>query len=126
MIDSTMNERFAALGYRLILAEDEDGVWVASARRLDTGDPFGPPMPADRGEEAAALLAGWLEWQRAHANALAALQAAEGAYNRHVAEAALGTTTDEAGRASQREALSRLDACRSQLDQVREQRPWPH
>ena len=71
-----MNHRFEALGFRVHLTED-DGVWVATARRLDTGDAFGPPVPGDRADEAAESLASWLEWQHAHTHALQALQTAE-------------------------------------------------
>ena len=54
-----MDHRFEALGFRVQLTEDE-GVWVATARRLDTGDTFGPPVPADqrrRGHRTAGALA---------------------------------------------------------------------
>jgi hypothetical protein len=67
-----MNERFAALGYRVHLAED-DGVWIATARRLDGGEAFGPPFPGDRADEAAEALARWPEWQHAHSGALVRL-----------------------------------------------------
>lgn len=125
MLDSAIASRFASLGFRLLLAEDEDGVWVASARRLDTGDPFGPPVPGDVAAEAADLLARWLEWQQAHAGALAALQAAEGHYNRLVAELALGSGGDHVGEGRLRVALDQVDASRGRLDLVRGQRPWP-
>ncbi|MGE3190849.1 MAG: hypothetical protein AB7N90_14300, partial [Vicinamibacterales bacterium] len=105
MVDSAIEARFTTLGYRLLLAEDEDGVWVASARRLDTGDPFGPPVPGDGPDEAAEMLARWLAWQQAHAGALAALQAAEGQYNRLVAESALCSGGDHAGEGRLRAAL---------------------
>jgi hypothetical protein len=42
-----MHERFTALGYRVHLAED-DGVRIATAHRLVSGDAFGPPFPDDR------------------------------------------------------------------------------
>jgi len=119
-----MNERFAALGYRVHLTED-DGVWIATARRLDSGDAFGPPIPGDDAGEAAASLAGWLEWQRAHTTALAALQAAESVYHRLAADS-FGTVDGDARRAAVREALARVDNLRRQLDDVRGNRPWPH
>lgn len=118
-----MDQRFEALGYRVQLTEDE-GVWVATARRLDTGDMFGPPMPADRAEEATDQLARWLEWQRAHTSALQALQHAESAYHRLSADrhAAAG----DGDRAAIRAALVDVDDRRRSLDEVRARRPWPH
>jgi hypothetical protein len=117
-----MDERFLTLGYQVQLTEDE-GVWVASARRLDTGDIFGPPVPGDRAEEAAELLARWLEWQRAHTSALGALQDAEADYHRLAAAAF--APPDEEQRRARGSALLRVDELRRQLDDVREQRPWP-
>lgn len=117
-----MDQRFEALGFRVQLTEDE-GVWVATARRLDTGDMFGPPMPADRAEEASDQLAGWLEWQHAHAVALQALQAAEAAYHRLSAGRFSAGDSD---RAPLRAALAALDERRQALDAVRARRPWPH
>ena len=118
-----MDHRFEALGYRVQLTEDE-GVWVASARRLDTGDAFGPPMPADRADEAIDQLARWLEWQQTHAAALRALQAAESTYHRLSADRfAAANGTD---RAARRLALATLDERRRLLDEVRARRPWPH
>lgn len=119
-----MTDRFEALGYRVHLAEDE-GVWVATARRLDSGDTFGPPVPADRADEAADLLARWLEWQHAHTTALTALQTAETAYHRLAADG-FAPADAEARRAALREALMRVDDRRRELDAVRGQRPWPH
>jgi hypothetical protein len=119
-----MNDRFETLGYRVQLTE-EDGVWVASARRLDTGDAFGPPVPADRAEEAAESLARWLEWQHAHTAALHALQSAETAYNRLAAER-FAAADNQAHRIALRDALVSLDDRRRELDNVRGQKPWPH
>jgi hypothetical protein len=116
-----MNDRFTALGYRVHLTED-DGVWIATARRRDTGDAFGPPIPADRADEAADSLAGWLEWQRAHTMALTALQAAENVYHRLAADR-FSTVDDDARRAAVREALVRVDDLRRELDDVRGRKP---
>jgi hypothetical protein len=118
-----MDHRFESLGFRVQLTEDE-GVWVATARRLDTGDMFGPPVPADRADEAAELLARWLEWQQAHTTALNDLQAAESIYNRLAADrfSAAGDTA----RAALRAALADIDERRQRLDEIRGQRPWPH
>ena len=117
-----MDERFLTLGYQVQVIEDE-GVWVASARRLDTGDTFGPPVPGDHAEEASEMLARWLEWQRAHTAALGALQDAEAAYHRLAAGEF--ASPDEQQRVARRSALMRVDELRRQLDGVREQRPWP-
>lgn len=119
-----MNDRFLALGYRVHLTEDE-GVWIATARRLDTNDAFGPPVPADRAEDAAEILARWLEWQRAHTSALSALQAAESVYHKLAADR-FGTADEESRRLAVRDALIRVDDLRRDLDTVRGQKPWPH
>jgi hypothetical protein len=117
-----MDERFHTLGFRVQLTEDE-GVWVASATRIDTGDTFGPPVPGDRADEAADLLARWLEWQQAHTTALAALQDAEASYQRLAAGEF--AAREEQQRQARRTALMHVDDMRRQLDAVREQRPWP-
>jgi len=117
-----MDERFHTLGFRVQLTEDE-GVWVASATRIDTGDTFGPPVPGDRADEAADLLARWLEWQQAHTTALAALQHAEASYQRLAAGGF--AAREEEQRLARRAALMHVDDMRRQLDAVREQRPWP-
>jgi hypothetical protein len=118
-----MDHRFEALGCRVQLTEDE-GVWVATARRLDTGDTFGPPMPADRADEAIDQLVRWLEWQHTHAGALRALQTAESTYHRLSADRFAGA--NDADRAALRSALADLDERRRALDEVRARRPWPH
>ena len=118
-----MNQRFERLGFRVHLIEEE-GVWVATARRVDTGATFGPPVPADRADEAKELLARWLEWQHAHTVKLAALQSAQSDYQRL---AGSGFAVDHADERNRRHAaLVQLDDLRRQLDLVREQRPWPH
>ena len=119
-----MVDRFFALGFKLQVTED-DGVWVATARRQDTGDAFGPPVPGDRADEAADRLASWLEWQRAHTTALQALQSAENTYHRLAADRFVNPSED-ARRAAVREALVRVDDLRRELDAVRGQKPWPH
>ena len=118
-----MDHRFEALGYRVQLTEDE-GVWVATARRLDTGDTFGPPMPADQADEATDQLARWLEWQQTHAAALQALQRAESTYHRLSADRF--AAANDGDRAALRVALAHLDDRRRALDEVRARRPWPH
>jgi hypothetical protein len=118
-----MDHRFESLGFRVQLTEDE-GVWVATARRLDTGDTFGPPVPADGADEAAELLVRWLEWQQAHTIALRDLQAAETIYHRLAADRFSGG--GDTARAALRAALAEIDERRRRLDEIRGQRPWPH
>jgi hypothetical protein len=59
----------------------------------------------------------WLEWQRDHAKALAALQEAQRAYHRTVVERALAKATNV------QEALNAVDAARVRLDAVRARKP---
>jgi hypothetical protein len=59
----------------------------------------------------------WLEWQRDHAAALAALQDAQRAYHRTVVERALAKATNV------QEALAAVDAARIRLDAVRARKP---
>lgn len=119
-----MDERLTSLGFRVHLAEDE-GVWVATARRLDNGDSFGPPVPGDCAEEATETLARWLEWQRNHVAALAALQHAEARYHRLTVEQ-FASATDVPAREALRSALTEVDERRRQLDIIRDERPWAH
>jgi hypothetical protein len=125
-----MNDRFGLLGYRVHLAEEE-GVWVATARRPDNGDSFGPPVAGDRADEAADLLARWLEWQQAHTTALTALQTAIAAIAGLTSpapkegEGAAGDG-EATGRLAVRDALIRVDERRRELDRIRGQKPWPH
>jgi hypothetical protein len=68
----------------------------------------------------------WIGWQRAHQQALEALQRAEAAYHRLMAEQAFGAD-DEPARARRREALQHLQELGARLDEIREQQPsWPH
>ena len=119
-----MQQRFETLGFRVHLIEEE-GVWVATARRADTGATFGPPVPGDRPDEAAELLARWLEWQHTHTTLLSALQSAQSEYHR-VAGSHFALANAAEQRAARHAALVQLDDVRRQLDLVREQRPWPH
>lgn len=66
--------------------------------------------------------ADWLNWQREHTEALAALQAAQHAYHRTVAGSAFVADTLEAVDA-QKDALRRLEAARAHLDEVRARQP---
>ena len=69
----------------------------------------------------------WTGWQQAHQRALEELQTAEAAYHRLTAEQAFGRGDDEASRARRLEALTRLEALRVRLDEIRgQQPPWPY
>lgn len=69
----------------------------------------------------------WIEWQREHEEALAALQAAQHAYHRTVANGAFAGTADGPSVAENAEmqhvSLEALDAARVRLDEVRAQKP---
>ena len=69
----------------------------------------------------------WTGWQRAHEKALAELQTAEAAYHRLTAEQAFGRGDDASSRAMRLAALTRLEALRIRLDEIRgHQPPWPY
>lgn len=118
--DTAPEARIAQLGFRLRLVRDEGDVWIASAQRFDSGHPFGPPIAAGSPTEATAQLAAWLEWQRDHAAALQALQAAEAVYHRLAVQTFAGAGS--AGREGIRLALAALDDARRTLDAIRERR----
>ena len=68
----------------------------------------------------------WIGWQQAHHRALKELQAAGQEYHRLVIEQAFASE-DAATRRLWHDALSRLEACRRRLDELREQQPsWPY
>jgi len=60
---------------------------------------------------------GWAEWQRDHAEALAALQEAQRAYHR------VAVASQQSAVGSQTGSLEALDAARVKLDEVRARRP---
>jgi hypothetical protein len=69
----------------------------------------------------------WTGWQHAHQHALDELQVAEATYHRLTAGQAFGRGDDEASRAKRLEVLTRLDALRVRLDEIRgQQPPWPY
>jgi len=108
----------------LIEVVERDGGWTAAARREDTGDRYGPSISAPTPEEAAEQLIGWIDWQREHASALEALQAAEAAYQRVVASSAFHAGPDGSPPAEfLRDALARVEESRVRLDEVRQRRP---
>jgi hypothetical protein len=69
----------------------------------------------------------WLEWQREHQEALAALQDAQHAYHRMVATGAFAGAADGPTVAEhaemQRGSLEALEAARQRLDDVRARKP---
>jgi hypothetical protein len=66
----------------------------------------------------------WLEWQRDHEAALAALQETQRAYHRTVAGSAFVSPTEGPSAVEmQRESLRDLEAARVRLDDVRARRP---
>jgi hypothetical protein len=99
-----------------ILTSGRSGRWVAHAVRGDNGDRFGPDFTGDTQAETVDKLVRWLEWQREHAEALGALQEAERHYHRTVTGQAFAGAQSSPAR---RDALSRVDAARVRLDQVR-------
>ena len=66
----------------------------------------------------------WLEWQREHAAALAALQQAQRAYHRTITGSAfVGPTEGPSAVEIQQESLREDEAARVRLDAVRARRP---
>lgn len=108
----------------LVEVAERDGRWTAAARREDSGDRYGPSISAATPAEAAEQLIGWIDWQREHASALEALQAAEAAYQRVVASSAFYAGPDGPPPAELlRDALARMEESRARLDEVRQRRP---
>ena len=66
----------------------------------------------------------WLEWQREHAAALAALQEVERDYHRTIAGSAFASADEgPSPQEMQRDALKVVEAARLRLDEVRARRP---
>jgi hypothetical protein len=105
-----------------VTATESAGVWVAEARRGPTGMRIGPPSRAAGAEEAIARLTRWLEWQRDHEAALAALQVAEHEYQQTIAGSAFSSGLAEATE-MQHECLRRVEQTRLHLEGVREAQP---
>jgi hypothetical protein len=103
-----------------IIAVERGGEWHAHAERLDTGDPFGIDCRGASQAEATARMTAWLAWQQAHVEALHALQDAERAFHRIVANSAFAGGAPSPER---RESLAVLDAARRALDAIRARRP---
>lgn len=99
-----------------------DGVrWTARAERDDTGERFGLEVTAATADAAVDQLRTWLEWQAEHAVALAALQDAQRAYHRAVADRAFAGPGS--GPDGTRDSLEAVEQTRARLDAVRARRP---
>jgi hypothetical protein len=103
-------------------AIERAGAWVAEARKAPSGMRVGPPATASTAEAAIARLVRWLEWQRDHEHALAALQTAEQTYHRAIAGSAFASGLAEATEVQQ-EALQRIEVARLRLEEIRQNQP---
>ena len=107
-----------------VLAIERGGQWIARAENEETGRPFGIECAGATEHEAADRLSRWLEWQREHAAALAALQTAERAYHRTIAGTAFaGPTEGQAPFELQKESLDAVETARIRLDEIRARKP---
>lgn len=105
-------------------ARCESSQWCARAIRVDTGDPFGVEATGASEQAAIERLVAWLTWQHDHASALDALQAAERAYHKVIADSAFSGTGDRTQNGGTRQAaLQQVDAARQRLDAVRDRQP---
>jgi len=106
-----------------INVREHDGRWTAWAQ-LENGDRFGVERSAASEAEARARLTNWLEWQQAHASALADLQEAERDYHRTIAGSAFaGPFEGPSPLEMQKESLARVESARLRLDDVRRRKP---
>ncbi len=96
--------------------------WFARARDATTGAPFGIECAGDNEGEARARLTRWLDWQADHVAALEALQQAEHAYHRTIAESAFAGAGDTSAD-SPKTALDAVERARVRLDAVRTRKP---
>jgi hypothetical protein len=111
------------VSYKVVAAERE-GRWVAGAQDEATGRPFGIECAGATEQDAVDRLSRWLEWQRAHAAALEALQMAERAYHRAIAGSAFaGPTEGPSPLETQKTSLAAVDAARVRLDEIRARQP---
>ena len=66
----------------------------------------------------------WLNWQDAHSKALEALQNAQRAYHRLLADDALGSHSEESAASDlRRQSLAEIEAASTYLSEVRARRP---
>jgi hypothetical protein len=107
-----------------IRTEARGSGWVAHAIRDDTGERFGIEVSGATEAEAWDKMRHWLDWQRAHALALEALQRAEQAYHRTIAGSAFASPTEGPSAIElQKDALDIVEAARVALDDIRARRP---
>ena len=98
--------------------------WIAWAERVDDGSRFGIECAASTEADAIARLTRWLEWQREHMAALAALQEAEHDYHRTIAGSAFTAPAEGPSPVElQKYGLKAVEAARLRLDDVRARRP---
>jgi hypothetical protein len=106
--------------YRLVVS-GQGGQWTAHAVHAVSGDRFGTTFTGPTETDVVARLTAWLEWQRDHSAALAALQSAEQAFHRTIAGSAFINASEAVE--SQQESLNEVEAARVQLDEVRARQP---
>jgi hypothetical protein len=106
--------------YHLVTTE-RNGQWIAHAVNAVRGERFGIETNGATEAEATSRLTRWLEWQHEHTLALEALQEAERAYHRALADAAFAAPDGQAE--ATRDCRQLLDARRNQLDDIRARRP---
>jgi hypothetical protein len=98
--------------------------WSAWAEDERDGARFGIECSAPTEAEAAAKMSAWLEWQREHAGALAALQQAERDYHRTIAGSAFTRPGEGPSPVELQQAgLKAVEAARLRLDEVRARKP---
>lgn len=98
--------------------------WVAWAERQVDGARFGIECEAGTETEAIVRLTRWLDWQAAHAAALAALQQAERDYHRTIAGSAFASAAEGPTPVEmQNEGLKAVEAARLRLDEIRARKP---
>jgi hypothetical protein len=105
-----------------IVVVERDGRWVAHAEDEASGSRFGIECTGATSSEATGRMSAWIDWQREHEAALQALQAAERAYHRALAEA---FEQPHGAQTAARNFLDALDRARSRLDSVRLRKPEP-
>ena len=89
-----------------------------------TGRPFGIECAGATEHEAIDRLNRWIDWQREHAAALEALQAAERAYHRTIAGSAFANPIEgPTALELQKESLDAVEAARILLDEIRARKP---
>ena len=107
-----------------IVCVEREGRWLAHAVHDETGRPFGIECAAETEQEASDRLTQWLGWQKAHADALEALQHAQRGYHRTIAGSAFANPTEGPTAVElQRDALEAVETARVRLDEVRARKP---